>query len=227
MSDWAAIFDWDGVIVDSSRQHERAWERLARQKGLPLPPGFFRRSFGMKNARVITELLGWTQNPAEVEQLSWQKEEYFRQFLRAEGLSLLPGVREWLETLRQAGVPCAIGSSTPRENLDVSLQLLNAADYFQVIVAAEDVGRGKPDPEVFLTAAKRLGIPPVKCVVFEDAHVGLEAARAAGMIAVGLATTHPADSLNGADLIRDSLRGLTLAEIEALWRMERGEAPPP
>jgi beta-phosphoglucomutase family hydrolase len=218
MFDWAAIFDWDGVIVDSSRQHERAWERLAREKGLPLPPGFFRRSFGMKNARVITELLHWTQNPAEVEQLSWQKEEYFRELLRAEGLSLLPGVQEWLEILRRAGVPCAIGSSTPRENLDVSLQLLNAAHYFQVIVAAEDVGKGKPDPEVFLTAAKRLGAPPEKCVVFEDAHVGLEAARAAGMKVVGLATTHPAESLKDADLVRASLEGLTLREIEALLR---------
>ncbi len=213
---WAAIFDWDGVIVDSSRQHERAWVRLAQERGLPLPEGFFRRSFGMKNDRVITELLGWTQDPALVARLSWQKEEYFRELLRAEGIELLPGVREWLETLKAAGVPCAIGSSTPRENLDLCLERLGAGHYFPVVVAAEDVQHGKPDPEVFLTAAHRLGMPPARCVVFEDAHVGLEAARAAGMKVVGLATTHPAETLQEADLVRPSLAGMTLAEIEAL-----------
>ncbi|MCX8155457.1 MAG: HAD family phosphatase [Verrucomicrobiae bacterium] len=218
MPSWAAIFDWDGVIVDSSRQHERAWVRLAQEKGLPLPEGFFRRSFGMKNDRVITELLGWTQDAAKVAEWSWQKEEYFRDLLRAEGIELLPGVQAWLETLKKAGVPCAIGSSTPRENLDLCLERLGAAHYFQAIVAAEDVRRGKPEPEVFLTAAQRLGVPPARCVVFEDAHVGLAAARAAGMKVVGLATTHPAESLREADMVLPSLVGLTLAEVEALVR---------
>ncbi|WCJ60872.1 HAD family phosphatase [Fontisphaera persica] len=221
MSDWAAIFDWDGVIVDSSRQHERAWMRLAQEKGLPLPDGFFRRSFGMKNDRVIRELLGWTQDAAEIQKLSWQKEEYFRALLRVEGIELLPGVRDWLNTLQGAGVPCAIGSSTPRENLDLCLQRLGAGHFFRVVVAAEDVGKGKPDPEVFLTAAHRLGMAASQCVVFEDAHVGIEAARAAGMKVVGLATTHPAASLQDADLVLPSLKGLTLAEIQALLRRPR------
>jgi len=216
MSCWAAIFDWDGVIVDSSSQHERAWVRLAQEKGLPLPEGFFRRSFGMKNDRVIADLLHWTSDPERIAQLSWQKEEYFRELVRAEGVALLPGVKRWLETLGAAGVPCAIGSSTPRENLDICLNKLNAAHYFQTVVAAEDVRRGKPDPEVFLTAAHRLGLPPTRCVVFEDAHVGIEAARAAGMKVVGLSTTHPAESLNDADLVIPSLDGLTLDDIKAL-----------
>lgn len=218
MLTWAAIFDWDGVIVDSSRQHERAWIRLAEEKEYPLPEGFFRKSFGMKNDRVIAELLGWTQDPALIARLSWQKEEYYRELLRAEGIALLPGVREWLETLQTAGVPCAIGSSTPRENLELLLRQLEVESYFRVVVAAEDVRRGKPAPEVFLVAAQRLGFSPGRCVVFEDAHVGIEAARAAGMKIVALATTHSAESLHGADLVRDSLVGMKLADVEALFK---------
>lgn len=210
---WAAIFDWDGVLIDSSRQHERAWERLAQEDARPLPPGFFRRSFGMKNEKVITELLGWTHDPAAIQALSWRKEEYYRELMAEEGIELLPGAKGWLEQLREAGVPCAIGSSTPRLNIDCVIGKLGIAACFQAIVAAEDVTRGKPDPQVFLTAAQRLGAPPAQCVVFEDAHVGIAAARAAGMKVVALATTHPPESLGDADWVVGSFADLSVERI--------------
>jgi beta-phosphoglucomutase family hydrolase len=217
---WAAIFDWDGVILDSSRQHEESWNLLARENGLPLPPDFFRRSFGMKNERIIPELLGWTRDPERVRALGDRKEALYRELIRRDGVQPLPGVREWLSMLRAAGIPCAVGSSTPRENIDCVMDTLGLRDFFRVIVAGQDVTHGKPHPEVFLRAAERLGVAPARCVVFEDAHVGLEAARAAGMKVVGVATTHPPESLRQADRVVRRLDELSVAEIAA-W-FERG-----
>lgn len=213
MQTWAAIFDWDGVVIDSSRQHERGWELLATEQGLALPPGLFKRSFGMRNDRVIGELLGWTRDADTIHRLSLRKEELYRDLIRQDRIVPLPGVVEWLGALRDAAVPCAIATSTPRVNLDCVMDLLDLRPYFIAAVTAEDVSHGKPHPEVFLTAAARLQVPPARCVVFEDAHVGLEAARAAGMKVVGVATTHPAETLAEADRVVQRLDELTVAGL--------------
>ncbi|MCU0782679.1 MAG: HAD-IA family hydrolase [Verrucomicrobia bacterium] len=177
MENWAAIFDWDGVIIDSSRQHEQSWEQLAREEKCALPPNFFKRSFGMKNERIIPRLLGWTSDPARVRRLSDRKEEIYRELILHKRIETLPGVVEWLNTLCDAEIPCAIGSSTPRENIECVIDALKLRGFFRAVVAGQDVTHGKPNPEVFLLGARQLGLPPARCVVFEDAHVGLEAAR--------------------------------------------------
>jgi beta-phosphoglucomutase family hydrolase len=216
---WAAIFDWDGVIIDSSRQHEQSWEQLGREEKLPLPPDLFKRSFGMKNERIIPELFGWTNDPARVRRLSDRKEEIYRELILHDHIVPLPGVFEWLNTLRAAAIPCAIGSSTPRANIECVIDALNLRDFFRTAVTGEDVTHGKPNPEVFLLAAQKLGVPPARCVVFEDAHVGLEAARAGGMKVVGVATTHPAESLKDADRVVHRMDELTVAEISAWFSL--------
>lgn len=217
---WGAIFDWDGVILDSSRQHEESWRLLARENGLALPEDFFRRSFGMKNERIIPELLGWTRDPETVRRLGDRKEALYRELIRRDGVQPLPGVREWLQTLRAAGVPCAVGSSTPRENIECVLDTLGLRQAFDAIVAGQDVTHGKPHPEVFLRAAALLGLRPERCVVFEDAHVGLQAARAAGMKVVAVASTHPPESLREADRVVRRMDELSVAEI-AGWFDQR------
>ena len=216
MQPWAAIFDWDGVIIDSSRQHELSWERLAHHEKLPLPAGHFQRSFGMKNERIIPNLLRWTAVPAEISRLSWLKEEFYRQIVRETGITALPGVREFLDRLDAAGIPRIIGSSTPRENIELVVELVGLRRYFHQIVAAGDVTHGKPDPEVFLLCAQRLNFPANQCVVFEDAHVGIAAARAAQMKVVGVATTHPADTLRAADRVVHRLDELAAADVAQL-----------
>ena len=216
MTSWAAIFDWDGVIVDSSQAHELSWEQLARAEGRTLPPDHFRRSFGMRNEQIFPDILRWTTDPAEINRLALLKENLYRDIIRRNGIAPIPGVTEFLEKLRTASVPCAIGSSTPRENISCVMNMIGLRERFNVIVAGEDVTRGKPDPEVFLLAADKLGVPAERCVVFEDAHVGIEAARAAGMRVVGVATTHPAASLADADLVVRRLDELPLDEL-ASW----------
>ena len=215
---WGAIFDWDGVVIDSSKCHEEGWERLAREIGKPLPAGHFVRGFGRKNEFIIPEILGWTREPAEIERLSLRKEALYREVVAGCGITPLPGVRTWLERLRDAGVPCAVGSSSHRANIDLSLDLIGLAEFFTAIVTAEDVTRGKPDPQVFLTAAQRINRAPEQCVVFEDAHVGIAAARAGSMRVVAVATTHPVEELAEADLAVARLDEVDLSVLESWFR---------
>jgi beta-phosphoglucomutase family hydrolase len=213
---WGAIFDWDGVIIDSSRQHEESWERLAREIGKQLPEGHFKAGFGRKNEFIIPNILKWDEDPAEVRRLSLRKEELYREIVLEKGLEPLPGVRMWLDRLAAAGTPCAIGSSTHRKNIEVSLDVLGLRGFFREIVSAEDVSHGKPDPEVFLKAAGKLGIGPERCVVFEDAHVGIEAAHRAGMRVIAVATTNRIEELGEADRAVGRLDELQTGEI-AKW----------
>jgi len=214
---FAAIFDWDGVIIDSSAQHERSWELLAVEVNKPLPEGHFKRGFGKKNAVIIPEILGWAADPAEVQALGDRKEELYRELIRRDGVTPLPGARELLETLSGSGVPCAVGSSTPRVNIETIFGMTELRKYFRAVVTAEDVKHGKPAPDVFLTAAERLGAAPARCVVFEDALVGIEAAHAGGMKCVAVATTNPLELLGHAELAVASLEDVTMQKLSALF----------
>lgn len=210
---WAAIFDWDGVIIDSSRQHEESWNRLAEEEGRTLPENHFKKGFGMTGERIIREVLGWTRDPEELRRLTGRKAEYYREIVRTEGIEALPGVVDWIERLNAEGIPMAVASSTSRKNIDLVLDLLNLASFFQGIVTGDEVERGKPDPEVFLSAADQIGVPPGRCVVFEDAQVGIDAARAAGMRVVAVTTTHPAGDLEGTDRVVDRLDELSVRDM--------------
>lgn len=148
-----------------------------------------------------------------------RKEGLYREILRAKGIEPLPGVVALLKELKEKGIPCAIGTSTPRPNVECVLELTGLGDYFTDIAASEDVTRGKPDPEVFLKAAAKLGADPASCVVIEDAQVGIRAARAAGAKAVAVTTTHPAEALapESPDRIVASLEEVNVAFLRGLW----------
>lgn len=194
-SDLGMLFDWDGVVIDSSRQHEESWERLAREEGRPLPPDHFVQGFGKKNEWIIPELLTWTRDPDEVRRLSLRKEALYREIVIERGLQPLPGVRTFLDRLQAAQVPSCVGSSTHRENITTILRTIGLEDHFDRLVTSEDVSQGKPHPDVFLQAALKISREPAHCVVLEDAFAGIEAARAGGMKVIGVATTHPPDVL--------------------------------
>ena len=208
-----AIFDWDGVIIDSAVHHEASWERLAEENGKPLPENHFKRGFGMKNEVIIPELLNWTTVPTEVRLLSLRKEAIYREIVLEKGMAALPGVENFLKMLRDGNISCVIASSTHKQNITTTLELLGLKDYFPEIVASEDVKRGKPDPEVFLTAAKRLNVDPGDCVVFEDALVGISAAHAAGMKVAAVATTEPKERLAHADWVVERLDELAVSQL--------------
>ena len=217
MSTIGAIFDWDGVVIDSSAHHEKSWELLAAETGKTLPVGHFKRGFGKKNQLIIPEILAWSDNPEEIERLGNRKEELYRQLVGKGGMIVLPGSRELLIALKEAGIPRAVGSSTSRTNLDAIFASTGLGEFFDAVVSAEDVINGKPAPDVFLKAAQLLGVAPERCVVFEDALFGIEAARRAGMKVVAVATTNSLELLSHADRAVASLGEISIQELQSLF----------
>ena len=211
MAGRVAIFDWDGVVVDSSAAHKQAWQRLAAAEGLPIQPDSFLRGFGKRNEVIIPEIHGWSRDPAEIHRLSLAKEAHYRDLATGGLISLLPGAKELLRALKQAGIPCVIGTSTHRLNLKLAFNRFDLESFFQGAVTSEDVTRGKPDPEVFLKACALIQGDVEQSVVFEDTLAGVAAAKAGGFRAVGLCTTNSREVMatSGADLIVANLSEVT------------------
>jgi HAD superfamily hydrolase (TIGR01509 family) len=189
-----AIFDHDGVLVDSFDLHQQAWLELGRRTGLAITPEFIHETFGMTNPSIFRRLLGEELVEEDARNYGDLKERCYRELAR-EQIGLIDGVRGLLDGLTAAGVLLAIGSSGPRANLDLTVESCGLTDRFVAIASLEDIERGKPDPQVFLVASEKAGVAPSRSVVFEDATVGIQAAKAAGMYAVGITTTHPAPVL--------------------------------
>jgi beta-phosphoglucomutase len=185
----AVLWDLDGTLVDSGDYHWRSWRDTLAAEGHPLTYQQFLDSFGQRNDRILAGWLGEEAPTSVITRIGDAKEALYREFARREGLIALPGAAQWVEKLHDAGWLEAIASSAPRANVEVMLEAVAIAQYFQAVVAAEDVSIGKPDPQVFLTAAARLGVSPSRCIVVEDAAAGIEAARAGGMRAIGVSAT--------------------------------------
>lgn len=211
------LWDMDGTMVNTAALHFRAWSELAKEIGRAFSRDDFTRTFGWRNAEIIPTVFGPKDSEEEIARLGDRKEEWYRELVVRHGVDLLPGVGALLESCSRAGYRQAVGSSAPRANVDLILSRTHIASFFQAVVSAEDIRRGKPDPEVFQLAARRLGVLPGRCVVIEDAPVGIQAARAAGMrcIAVVFAGHHSSDALHaaGADLVVDSLESVSPATI--------------
>lgn len=210
----AVIFDMDGVLVNSYQAHFDSWNRMLADKGLSLSPETFAESFGRTNQDIIPEI--WPDqagDPQTIAAWSHEKEIAYRQILQ-EDFPEMPGAGDLILSLREAGFDLAIGSSGPPENIQVVLDNLPHGDCFGVQVTGSDVKQGKPHPEVFLKAAEKLGVPPHRCAVVEDALAGLEAARRAGMLPIALTGTTDPDALaRNAHVVVDSLRKLDPEEI--------------
>lgn len=215
------VFDLDGVLIDSHDQHERSWFQLAEEVGKPLTKAQFKESFGMRNVMCIPHVFHWTapEDHAAIHALGERKEELYRELLAADGIEPLPGVVALLESLESAGVPVSLGSSTSRKNIEVCFVATGLARFFGPnYTGAEDVSRGKPHPDVFLEAARKIDREPARCLVVEDAHVGIEAALAGGMRALAVTTTHPRESFekSGACRIVDLLAEIDAAAVRKL-----------
>jgi beta-phosphoglucomutase len=210
---YAVIWDVDGTLVDTAELHFQAWRALAEELRQPFSRADFAATFGRRNPEIIRQLFGTHHTDREVADLGDQKEELYRAAAR-QGVELLPGVRPLLEGLHTAGFKQAIGSSAPRRNLELILGLTRTERFFEAIVSAEDTQRGKPDPQVFLVAAEKLGVAAARCLVVEDAVAGVEAAKAGGMkcIAVRFVGHHAEESLRkaGADRVVRSLEDVTV-----------------
>lgn len=185
----AAVFDLDGTLVDNIPYHLEAWVALARAEGVELTVERFARELsGKKTDETIPLLLGREVAPDEIARLAAQKEAHYRA-LYGPHVALLRGAEALLQGLRARGLKVAIASAAPPENRAFVLERLGAFGFFDAVVGAEGAPRGKPFPDLFLAAANAIGTAPERCVAFEDAPLGVQAARAASMRVVGLTTT--------------------------------------
>lgn len=192
----AAVFDMDGTLVDNMGFHARAWMQTADRLGVK---GFtvehFEQHFaGKKNDEIFPELLQRSLDVEELTQLAHEKESLYRA-LATEHLAPMPGLLDFLDRLRAAGIPIAIATAAPPENRTIVLDRCDLRGRIDALVGAEDVKHGKPAPDIFLLAAVRLGIAPDRCVAFEDAKNGVLSACAAGMAVIGVVTTTKAQAL--------------------------------
>ncbi len=218
----AFIFDLDGVVVDSNGLHVASWAAVAARHGQPCPDPEHIGKCGLRTRAVIRDLLRWPVTDAEADRLGHEKEGLYREWIRRDGIRPIPGVIEFLAETRRRGIACAVGSSAPRENVDLCLQALGLAEVFAATVSGADVARGKPAPDIFLLAAERLGAAPAACLVFEDAPAGIAAAHGAGMGVVALATSHRREELAGADFLAADFRELAPATVWAAWQARAG-----
>jgi beta-phosphoglucomutase len=207
----AVIWDVDGTLVDTAEHHFRAWTAFAAEVGKPFTRSDFAATFGLRNPDIIRRLFYPDATDETCDQLGERKESFYKDAVRKEGTELLPGVKELLDGFAAVGWLQAVGSSAPPGNIELLLGVTGTARYFAAVVTGDDVKNGKPHPEVFLTAAAKLGVEPARCVVFEDAVAGVRAAKAGGM-------TAPAEKLKsaGADVIVPTLTEVTPERVRSL-----------
>ena len=216
----AVIFDVDGVLCDSYAAHLRSWLEIARDNGAALSEACFAELFGRTNQDIVRRVWGPQTPCSEVRRISDLKEEHYRSIVR-NSFPAMDGAAELIDELVAAGIRIAAGSSGPRQNVELALSGLGRRARFEAVVTDMDVTRGKPDPEVFLRAAEKLDVPAVACLVVEDAADGVRAARAAGMIAVGLVSAGRRSvdlERAGAALVVESLRDISVRLLRDLFR---------
>ena len=186
----AVLWDLDGTLIDSMAYHLETWNDVLQPLGYHFSVESFLPTIGLRNTDIVRDFLKIDRPTAELEQIIRAKEERYRSIMRERGLPLLPGAEHWLQVLRADGWRHAIVTSAPHLNVEAVVATTRLDRVVDTIVCGDDVINGKPDPEPFLLAADRLGVPPAHCIVIEDAPAGLDGARRAGMKTIGVLTTH-------------------------------------
>ena len=186
----AFIFDMDGTMVDNMMVHHRAWQIKLAELGLEMELEEVRQKIHGKNEEILAGLFGDRFTPEEFKRISWEKENaYRRQFIS--DLKLIDGLPDFLQKVHSKGIPMGVGTAAPAENVNFVLDnIYGLRSYFQTVVHAGMVTKGKPDPQVFQMVAQSMGVPIEECLIFEDSPTGVETAHRAGCKVVVVTTTH-------------------------------------
>jgi len=211
----AVIFDLDGVIVDTAHYHYVAWQKLAKELGITFTEKENEKLKGvsrMRSLEIILELGGISLSDEKKEEFATKKNSWFVDYIEAiKPEEIFKGVKQMLNSLRENGYKVALASSS--KNAETVLRLLEIKGFFDAVVDGTMIIKSKPDPEIFLLAASKVGVNPNECVVFEDAEAGVEAAIAAGMKCVGVGS---ADQLSKANFIVKSTADFNISQLQML-----------
>jgi len=211
----AILWDMDGVLIDSGEPHFVAWVQTLADYKIAYPRATFNATFGMNNGGILEYIFGYRISPELEMEISERKEASYRQ-AAVGNTHLLPGVKVWLDYFLEAGVPQAVTSGAPQENIDTMIRELQLQGYFGSTISGYYLP-SKPDPEVFLLNARQIGIPPGQCIVIEDAVAGVQGALSAGMKCIAVTTTHPAGNLQAADMVVDRLDEIHPSRVLSLF----------
>ncbi len=209
----AVLWDMDGVLIHSAEYHHEAWRMALANEGYALTYEVFVRTFGQRNDTVLRDIFGTDYPDHDIVRVADFKEVEYRRLVRENGIAALPGVLKWLRYLQSKGWQQAVASAAPRANVEAIVDAVGIRAFFGAITSSEDVTRGKPDPQVYLMAAQRVGASPARSIVIEDAPAGVEGAKRAGMACIGVLTSH---SHLQADIVVTSLDDLADGVFERL-----------
>ena len=216
----AAIFDMDGVLIDSNPYHLRKWIDLLHERKIPFDEAELPKLLlGHRNDSALRHFFGDQITPQQSRALSEELEATFRRVF-APHARLLPGLQRLIDEIHSHGIAMAVASSAMAKNVEFIVAALKLGPYLQAILTGDEVSHAKPDPEIYLKTAARLGIDPSASVAFEDSFVGIEAAKRAGMKCVGIASTFPIDELRRethADMVVPSFEVLSLPALHQLF----------
>ncbi len=215
----AAIFDMDGVLIDSNPFHLQKWADFLRLHQITFNEAELpNRILGQRNDTLIRHFFGPEVTPEESRRLSEEVEAMFREAFRPHAKPL-PGLDRLIREMHAAGIPMAVASSAICKNIEFALEALGYRKYFRPIVSGDEVQRPKPDPEIYLKAAAKLGVEPADSVAFEDSFPGIEAVVRAGMKCVAIGSTFPMEELRAtrAHLVVKGFETLSLARLRKLF----------
>ena len=207
----AFLWDMDGVIVDSGAPHYQSWRETFAERGALYTEAQFKSFFGTRDDYIIHTVMGPLPQ-SEVHAIAEEKERRYRELIRGKA-QVFPGVLSLLKVMKKAGFKIALGTSAPMANVEAVASQLHLSDYLDAIVSGDDVHEGKPNPEIYLLAAERLGAEPAQCVVFEDSPHGVEAAHRAGMKCVAVSNSHPREALKAAERVVSSMEEMDLVQL--------------
>ena len=211
------LFDMDGVIVHTNPFHKEAIQRFCADHGLSASEDFLRKHvYGRTNKEWIPEVFGRALSSKELAQYADEKESLFRELFLPH-LSEVAGFTEFIDRLISQNINLAVATSAPCENAEFILRGLGIYDRFDAVLDSSHVDNGKPDPEVYLKAARALGLPADQCIVFEDSLAGVRAGLAAGCKVVGVTTTHTVEELSACHLQTSDFGGLTADDLRSLF----------
>ena len=216
----AIIWDMDGVIADTSLYHLKGWQIVLRKRGVNYTEEDFQRNTGKRNDSIIKSTLGKNLPQKEIMAIAREKDETFRQ-LMGQNIRPFPGVFKLITSVKEHGFKIAIGSAAPMENIQLITQSLKIDNCFDAIVSSWEVTKGKPDPQIFLLAAQKLGVEAEHCIVIEDAITGVAASQRAGMHCIAVTNTNSKEDLQEADLVIDTLEKITIDDLEKLIRQHK------
>ena len=193
-NNYGFVFDMDGTLVDNMNHHSKAWGKLLKENGKDMDlDNFLKRTAGKTSREIIPEVFGDISDD-EITRIADRKEELYREEYLPDRKPVA-GLVEFLAEAKRLGIKMAVATAGPTPNMKFILDGLDLRQYFDAITTSGDIKKGKPDPEIFLMSAKKLGVEPAHCMVFEDAIGGFEAANNAGMKSIGIATVNPVEEI--------------------------------